>query len=73
MLLEKHEIPRQKIESVIDRACKSATELNILGKNLTPYLLKEIKQKTGGNSLKTNKLLALNNISLGINIVKEMA
>ena len=70
---EKDEIPRQEIESVIDRACKSATELNITGKNLTPYLLKEIEQKTGGSSLKANKLLALNNISLGINIVKEMA
>ena len=70
---EKNEIPRQKIESVIDRACKSAMELNIIGKNLTPYLLKELEQKTGGSSLKTNKLLALNNISLGIKIVKELA
>ena len=70
---EKDEIPRQEIESVIDRACKIAAELNIIGKNLTPYLLKEIEQKTGGRSLKANKLLALNNISLGINIVKEMA
>jgi pseudouridine-5'-phosphate glycosidase len=70
---EKDEIPRQEIESVIDRACKIAAELNIIGKNLTPYLLKEIEQKTGGSSLKANKLLALNNISLGINIVKEMA
>ena len=69
---EKDEIPRHEIESVIDRACKSAAELNIIGKNLTPYLLKEIEQKTGGGSLKANKLLALNNISLGINIVKEM-
>ena len=70
---EKDEIPRQEIESVIDHACKSAAELNIIGKNLTPYLLKEIEQKTGGSSLKANKLLALNNISLGINIVKKMA
>jgi pseudouridine-5'-phosphate glycosidase len=70
---KKDEIPRQEIESVIDRACKSAKKLNIIGKNLTPYLLKEIEEKTGGSSLKTNKLLALNNISLGINIVKEMA
>jgi pseudouridine-5'-phosphate glycosidase len=70
---EKDEIPRQEIESVIDRACKSAAELNIIGENLTPYLLKEIEQKTGGSSLKANKLLALNNISLGINIVKIMA
>ena len=70
---EKDEIPREEIESVIDRACKNAVELNIIGKNLTPYLLKEIEQKTGGSSLKANKLLALNNISLGINIVKKMA
>jgi len=70
---EKGEIPRQEIESVIDRACKSAAKLKMIGKNLTPYLLKEIEQKTGGSSLKANKLLALNNINLGINIVKEMA
>ena len=70
---EKDEIPREEIESVIDRACKNAAEVNIIGKNLTPYLLKEIEQKTGGSSLKANKLLALNNISLGINIVKKMA
>jgi pseudouridine-5'-phosphate glycosidase len=69
---EKEEIPRQVIESVIDSACKSAAKLNINGKKLTPYLLKEIEQKTGGSSLKANKLLALNNISLGISIVKKM-
>ena len=70
---QKDEIPRLEIESVVDRACKNAEELNIIGKNLTPYLLKEIEQKTGGSSLKANKLLALNNIGLGINIVKKMA
>jgi len=70
---KKYEIPKEELESEIDRACKSAAKLNIIGKNLTPYLLKEIEQKTRGNSLRANKLLALNNISLGINIVKEIA
>ena len=30
-------------------------------------------EKTGGRSLDTNKALALNNIHLGIQIVKELA
>jgi len=69
---EKDEITKQEIESVIDHACTTAAEQNIIGKNLTPYLLKEIEQKTGGKSLGVNQLLALNNISLGINIAIEM-
>ena len=68
----KDEIPIGKIEKIVDRAINVARENNIIGKDLTPFLLKEIVKKTGGKSLETNKALALNNVNLGIQISKKL-
>ena len=46
---------------------------NIIGKELTPFLLKDILDKTSGRSLKTNRALAMNNIKLGAGIAKKLA
>ena len=70
---EKYEIPRQEIEPVIDRASKSAATQNITGKDLTPFLLGDILDKTSGRSLETNQALAINNIKLGVDIAKKLA
>ncbi|MBT7946169.1 MAG: pseudouridine-5'-phosphate glycosidase, partial [Candidatus Marinimicrobia bacterium] len=67
-----NEIPVSEIESIIDDACEAAKTQNILGKSLTPFLLKEIVEKTEGRSLETNKALALNNIKLGIEIAQGL-
>ncbi len=69
---EKDEIPKAELDSVIDLACKSAENQNIIGKELTPFLLKEVSEKTGGKSLQANTALALNNIKLGAEIAKAM-
>ena len=68
----KDEIPTVKIEKIVDRAINVARENNIIGKDLTPFLLKEVVKKTGGKSLETNKALALNNVNLGIQISKKL-
>ena len=68
----KDEIPTVKIEKIVDRAINVARENNIIGKDLTPFLLKEVVKKTGGKSLETNKALALNNVRLGIQISKKL-
>ena len=60
------------MESIIESACKTAAEQNIIGKELTPFLLKEIVEKTSGRSLETNKALAINNINLGIQIANGL-
>ena len=67
-----NEIPVSEIESIIDDACEAAKTQNILSKSLTPFLLKEIVEKTEGRSLETNKALALNNIKLGIEIAQGL-
>ena len=68
----KDEIPTVKIEKIVDRAINVARENNIIGKDLTPFLLKEVVKKTGGKSLETNKALVLNNVRLGIQILKNL-
>ena len=69
---KKDEIPGDEIEKIIDGAIHEAQEKQISGKELTPFLLKEIVKKTDGRSLDANKELALNNIQLGIRIAKKL-
>ena len=69
----KDEIPGSEIEKIVDEAISVARENKIIGKDLTPFLLKEVVKKTGGRSLETNKALAINNVNLGIQIVKELS
>ena len=70
---EKDEIPNNEIEKITCGAIKYAREKKIKGKDLTPFLLKEIVKMTGGRSLETNKALAINNVDLGIQISKELS
>jgi len=70
---EKDEIPYNEIEKITYGAIKYAREKKIKGKNLTPFLLKEVVKKTEGRGLETNKALAINNVNLGIQISKELS
>jgi len=56
------------IEKSIIEALKEATEKEIEGKEVTPYLLERINQLTHGESLKSNIALVRNNASLGAKI-----
>jgi pseudouridine-5'-phosphate glycosidase len=40
----------------------------VKGKNITPFLLKYLADKTGGESLEANIQLVMNNASLGASI-----
>ncbi len=71
-LQKKHEIPFSTINKIIYDACKKANDKKIKGKDLTPFLLKEIVKLTKGKSLRANVNLALNNIKLGIKVLNEM-
>ena len=72
-VLQKDEIPENEIEKIINSAIKYARKKKIKGKRLTPFLLKEVVKKTGGRGLETNKALAINNVNLGIKILKELS
>lgn len=62
------EIPKKIIDKHIDVALVECSEKNILGKKVTPFLLKKIVELSNGKSLKTNIALALNNVEIGSQI-----
>lgn len=58
---EKDAMDKETIEDIIAQALKDAEEQHISGKEITPFLLSTIKDKTQGKSLKTNIALMKNN------------
>lgn len=70
---QKHEIPAEELNPVIEQALSECDGQGIHGKDVTPYLLSKIVDLTAGRSLKTNVQLALNNIRLGARIANEIS
>ena len=56
------------IEEAISKSLEEATNKNIEGKEVTPFLLEHISQLTKGESLKSNIALVCNNARLGAKI-----
>ena len=59
------------INKSIEKALVKAKELKIEGKEITPFLLEEIKNITKGKSLESNIELVKNNVKLACNISKS--
>ena len=59
---------KSKIDEAISEALKSADANGIKGKDVTPFLLSEIKKITGGESLRSNIELVKNNAKLAAEI-----
>ncbi len=66
---EEFSIDKSMIDNAIEEALKKADETGIKGKDVTPFLLSEIKKITGGKSLESNIKLVLNNAKLAAEIV----
>lgn len=69
---KKYEIPFDEMDKHIQIALKKAKKLEISGRDLTPFLLKEIVEITQGRSLETNIKLVENNVKLACEIAKEI-
>lgn len=67
------EIPRAAIEPFIERALRDAAEQGIVGNALTPFLLKQLEEMTGGRSVRANIALLRNNVAVAAEIAKELA
>ncbi|MBQ4341636.1 MAG: pseudouridine-5'-phosphate glycosidase, partial [Clostridia bacterium] len=59
-----YSMDKERIDAVIEAAVQKAERLGVKGKNITPFLLAEIKDVTGGDSLETNIALVFNNVRL---------
>ena len=58
------------INTIIDEAIEQSVKDGIKGKDVTPYLLKTIVEKTEGRSLDANLALVYNNAKVGARIAK---
>jgi pseudouridine-5'-phosphate glycosidase len=67
------EIPRETLAPIIAEANAEAAEHGIHGKDLTPYLLQRLFEKTEGRSLEANVALVLNNARLAAAIARELS
>lgn len=68
---EKFALDENMINSAIEDAVKKAEALGIKGKEITPFLLKTIKDSTTGSSLIANIELVKNNVQLAGMIASE--
>ncbi|MBQ1447965.1 MAG: pseudouridine-5'-phosphate glycosidase, partial [Erysipelotrichaceae bacterium] len=58
---DKYAMDFDQMQVTIEKAIAKANALKVRGKNITPFLLAEIKDLTGGESFESNVALALNN------------
>ena len=70
---EQYQMAVEFIDSIIATALKNADNQGIKGKEVTPFLLAEIKRLTEGDSLKANIALVYHNALVGANIAKAYA
>lgn len=69
---EEYSMDKNLIDKAIESALKKADENGIKGKDVTPFLLSEIKNITEGRSLESNIKLVLNNSKLAAEIANGM-
>ncbi|MBC7658138.1 MAG: pseudouridine-5'-phosphate glycosidase [Chitinophagaceae bacterium] len=70
---EEDALDADMINSVIKDALAAADSAGISGKNITPFLLKNIVERTGGKSLVANIALVKNNARIGAQLAKSLA
>lgn len=70
---EKDSMDEAYINQIIDEAIEDSIRQHITGKDITPFLLGKIVEKTGGKSLDANLALVYNNALVGAKIAKAYA
>lgn len=67
------EIPRERIMPVVEQALAEAAAQGIAAKSVTPFLLQRIFELTGGDSLRSNIGLVMNNARLAAAIARALS
>ena len=69
---EEQAMPSEEAERAVDEAVRRAERHGIRGKALTPFLLAEMKELTGGRTLDANRALLINNAGIAAQIAAAM-
>lgn len=67
---KEYSLDYNEIERTIEKAIKYAQKNKVMGKDVTPYLLKKINDLSGGKSLEANIKLVYNNAKVAAKIAK---
>lgn len=70
---EDGQLDKDYIDSIINEAIESANEEGVSGKEMTPFLLSKIVDKTNGKSLEANISLVFNNADIGSKLAIEFS
>jgi len=65
---EMHAMPHDEMQAYINESQLEAAELGVTGKDLTPYLLNRLAERTEGRSLAANRALLINNARVAAEI-----
>lgn len=68
---KEYSLDNSYINSIIDKAIEDSVKENVLGKDVTPFLLKRIVEETKGKSLEANLALVYNNAKIGAQLAKS--
>lgn len=69
---ENDEIESEELEQILISALESAAEENIKGKEITPFLLSQMSEKSGGKTLAANIALLENNAKIAAQVALEL-
>lgn len=70
---EEFAIPASEIERAIEQATRTAIEQGIRGKAVTPFLLSQIEELTGGKTLNANRALLVNNARVAAQVAASLS
>ena len=65
---ERSEVPAEQLQSVLNEALAKADEMAVTGRDLTPFLLSRMSERSGGSTLQANIALLENNTRLAAEI-----
>ena len=65
---EEFEVPREQLQTVLDHALKNAERNSIGGRELTPFLLSQMAERSHGSTLRANIALLENNARVAAEI-----
>ena len=66
------EVPEEALKKILDRSLSAAEGSNVTGRDLTPFLLRQMAQFSEGTTLRANLALLENNARVAATIAREM-
>ena len=67
------EVPASRLEPIINAALEKAERQGVRGKAVTPFLLAEVAKASGGEALKANRALLVNNAKVAAQVAVSLS